>query len=156
MTLATGERPGGSRVEEPPADGRAGERPAGRRGLVTEFGRISLSDSVVSKIAARAAVEVDDAGAAAPQLLGRDVNMPGLRSTSLDALPKVTAEVDGELAFVALELSVRWPASVRATAEAVRDRVRQRLAELTGLAAREIDIRVVSLVTDLPRPSRVH
>lgn len=126
----------------------------------TEFGRISVSSSVVAKLASRAALEVPDAGAAAPRVLGHTLHGPGLdrlgvRETSLEGLPKTTADVDGRLAFVGLTISVRYPAPVRRVAAEVRDRVRARLAELTGLDAVEVDVRVPALVTDLPAPPRV-
>jgi hypothetical protein len=43
--------------------------PAGR----TELGMIGINDRVVEKMAARAAAEIPDAGAAAPRVLGRSV-----------------------------------------------------------------------------------
>ena len=64
----------------------------------TDLGLISLDDRVVAKLAAQAALEISDAGAAAPRVLGRAVSgvgALGVRQTSLSALPKATAEVDG-------------------------------------------------------------
>ena len=43
--------------------------PAGR----TELGMISINDRVVEKLAAGAAAEIPDAGAAAPRVLGRSM-----------------------------------------------------------------------------------
>lgn len=122
-----------------------------------ELGSITISESVVAKLAAQAALEVPDAGAAAPRLLGR--SLPGAgglggRSSSLHSLPKAAAQVDGSVALVRLELSVRWPASVPAVTAAVRDRVRGRLVELTGLEVPEVTIRVTDLVTEAAEPTR--
>jgi uncharacterized alkaline shock family protein YloU len=131
----------------PPVADPAG--PAVGRG---ELGTISISESVVAKLAAQAAVEIPDAGAAAPRLLGRSLSGgPGVRATSLTGLPKVSAHVDGSMALIRLEISVRWPASVPAVTSAVREHVRTRLAELTGLQVPEVTIQVTDLVT---RPSR--
>jgi len=116
-----------------------------------ELGSITVSETVVAKLAAQAALEVPDAGAAAPRLLGRSLSGAGglgVRSSSLRGLPKASAEVDGSLALVRLELSVRWPRSVPAVTAAVRDRVRSRLAELAGLEVPEVTIRVTDLVTE--------
>ena len=87
MSTATETQPGTSTDLEPAA--RAGRN---------ELGTISIADSVVTKIAARAAVENPDAGAAVARMLGRAVpgaGHLGVRGTDLDALPKTTVEVDG-------------------------------------------------------------
>ena len=126
----------------------------------TELGRIDISPSVVAKLASRAAAEVDDVGAAAPRLLGRDVSGAGLdrlgvRTDEIGALPGATAQVDGRLAFVALTMSVRYPVPVRQVAASVREHVASRVGELTGLEVLEVDITVPALVTQHPRPPRV-
>ncbi len=124
----------------------------------TEFGTISIADGVVGKIAARAAAEHPDAGSAATTLLGHAVPGAGLlgtRASDLGALPKTEVEVDGSKAFVSLTLSVRWPASVAEVTRAVRDHVRTRVGELTGVSVDEVHITVSDLVTDLAAPARV-
>ena len=93
----------------------------------SDLGMISIADRVVTKIAACAAAEHPDAGAAAVRMLGRAVpgaGRMGVRGTDLDALPKTTVEVDGSKAFVSLEICVRWPASVREVTGQVRRHVR--------------------------------
>jgi uncharacterized alkaline shock family protein YloU len=124
----------------------------------TELGTISINDQVVEKLASQAAAEVPDAGAAAPRLLGRSVagvGALGVRQTSLTALPKASADVDGSIVVLALSISVRWPASVPSVSSAVREHVRSRVSELTGLTVSEVSISVTDLVTRLPPPSRV-
>jgi uncharacterized alkaline shock family protein YloU len=128
--------------------------PAGR----TELGMLSINDRVVEKMAARAAVEIPDAGAAAPRVLGRSVTGAatlGARPTSLTALPKASADVDGSVVILDLSISVRWPASVPEVTSAVREHVRGRVHELTGMAVTEVAISVTDLVTRLPGPPRV-
>lgn len=123
-----------------------------------ELGTISIADQVVTKIAARAAAEHPDAGAAAARLLGRSVPVAGhlgLRGTDLDALPKTSVEVDGAKAFVSMEISVRWPAPVLRVTEEVRRRVQDRVTELTGLQVDEVHIVVSDLATDITPPPRV-
>lgn len=124
-----------------------------------ELGAISISESVVLKLAARAALEIPDAGAAAPRLLGRSLSGAGglgVRPTSLSALPKASAEVDGSIALIRLEISVRWPASVPAVTTAVREHVRTRVAALTGLTVAEVSIRVAALVTERAAQPTAH
>jgi uncharacterized alkaline shock family protein YloU len=131
--------------------------PAGPAPGHGELGTISISETVVAKLAAQAVVEIPDAGAAAPRLLGRSLSGAGglgVRGTSLTGLPKSSAHVDGSIALIRLEISVRWPASVPAVTTAVRQHVRTRLAELTGLNVPEVTIEVTDLVTTLAQPAR--
>jgi uncharacterized alkaline shock family protein YloU len=124
----------------------------------TELGTISIADGVVAKIAARAAAENPDVGAAAPRVLGRAVpgaGHLGLRGTDLAGLPKTSVDVDGSKAFLNLEISVRWPASVPAIADQVRSHLRSRVMQLTGLSVEEVQIVVADLVTDITPPPRV-
>jgi uncharacterized alkaline shock family protein YloU len=124
----------------------------------TERGTISIADRVVIKIAARAAAENPDAGAAAALMLGRAVpgaSHLGMRTADLDGLPKTAVDVDGSKAFVNLEISVRWPASVSEVTSQVRGHVRDRVRELTGLEVDEVHIVVADLVTDIAPPPRV-
>ena len=124
----------------------------------SELGMISINDQVVAKLASQAAVEIEDAGAAAPRLLGRSLSGAaalGARQTSLTALPKASADVDGSIVVLTLSISVRWPASVPSVSSTVREHVRSRVSELTGLTVSEVSISVTDLVTRLPAPPRV-
>ena len=131
-------------------------RPAPLAGR-TELGTISIVDGVVTKIAARAAAENPDAGAATARVLGRAVPgaVPGVRGTDLDALPKTTVQVDGAKAYVTLEIAVRWPAPVAEVTGQVRRHVRDRVRELAGLEVDEVHIVVADLATDITPPPRV-
>jgi uncharacterized alkaline shock family protein YloU len=123
----------------------------------TELGMISISDRVVEKMAAQAAVEVPGAGGAAPRVLGHAMTGAGafgVRQTSLTALPKAKADVDGSTVILELSISVRWPASVPAVSSAVREHVRCRVSALTGLTVDEVSIAVTDLVTRFPAPPR--
>jgi uncharacterized alkaline shock family protein YloU len=125
----------------------------------TELGIITINDRVVAKMAARAAAEIPDAGAAAPRVLGRSVTsaaVVGARTTSLTGLPKASADVDGSVVTLDLSISVRWPASVPEVTTAVRENVCSRVSGLTGLTVAEVSISVTDLVTRLPGPARVH
>ena len=124
----------------------------------SELGTITIADGVISKIAARAAAENPDAGAAAARVLGRAVpgaGHLGLRGTDLAGLPKASVDVDGSKAFLTLEISVRWPTSVPAVTDQVRSHLRSRVTELTGLTVEEVHIVVADLVTDITPPPRV-
>jgi uncharacterized alkaline shock family protein YloU len=131
---------------------------SGARPGRTELGMISINDRVVEKMAARAAIEIPDAGAAASRFLGRSMagaSALGTRPTSLTALPRTAADVDGSVVILDLSISVRWPASVPEVTDAVREHVRARVGDLTGLTVTEVSISVAALVTRLPAPPRV-
>ena len=116
-----------------------------------KLGRIEVSSKAVEKIAALAAIEVPDAGGAAARLLGRPLpgaGHLGIRGSGLDRLPKVSADVDGHLGFLDIELSVRWPAPIARVTEAVRQHLAHRVGDLVGLDIREVNIQVVDLITD--------
>lgn len=123
-----------------------------------ELGTISIADGVVTKIAARAAAEDPDAGAAAARMLGRAVpgasRLPGVRDTNLQGLPKTSVVVDGSKAYVTLELSVRWPIPVPEVTGRVRSHVRDRVRELAGLDVDEVDIMVADLALGIAPPPR--
>jgi uncharacterized alkaline shock family protein YloU len=123
----------------------------------TELGRIRIADPVVTKIAAWAAAENPDAGAATARVLGRAVPgaVPGVRGTDLDALPKTTVQVDGAKAYVTLEIAVRWPAPVAEVTGQVRRHVRDRVRDLAGLEVDEVHIVVADLAADITPPPRV-
>ena len=131
--------------------------PAARTGR-NELGTISIADRVVIKIAARAAAENPDAGAAVARVFGRAVpgagNLP-VRSTDLAALPKTSVQVDGSKAYVSLEIAVRWAAPVAEVTGQVRRHVRDRIRELAGLEVDELHIVVADLATDITPPPRV-
>lgn len=134
---------------------QAGTAPLAGR---SELGRISVADRVVAKIAAQAAAESPDAGAAAVRMLGHAVpgaGRLGTRGTDLDALPRTSVEVDGSKAFVTLEIAVRWPAPVSEVTEQVRRRVTDRIRDLAGLEVDEVHIIVADLATDVTPPPRV-
>ncbi len=116
-----------------------------------ELGRIDVAPRAVEKIAALAALEVPDAGGVGGGFINRAVaGAPGLgwlRSSS-GKLPKVSADVDGALAYLDVELSVRWPAPIAQVTDAVRERIGEQIGAFVGLAVREVNIQVVELVTE--------
>ena len=141
---------------------RAGSKPPTPTGGAApgknEFGTITIRDSVVAKLAARAATEHPDVGAAATTILG--VSLPGAsllgtKSTDLHALPKSGATVDGTIATVQLTISVRWPKSVAQVTGELRELVRDRVRQLTGLDVLEVKLEVTDLATSIAGPPRV-
>lgn len=105
-------------------------------------GRTEIADRVLAKIATRALTEIEDAGGAARRVLGVRLGRDSMEST-----PWVTAKVDGGLATLRMRISVAYPAPVREVTRRLRELVRTRVGELTGLDVREVDIDVARLLT---------
>jgi uncharacterized alkaline shock family protein YloU len=146
MTAVADTRPAGPASPDGPLAGR------------TDLGRVTIADNVVRKIAAMAAAENPDAGAAAARVLGRAVpgaGHLGVRGMDLDALPRTQVQVDGAKAYINLELAVRWGASVAEVTGQVRRHVRERVRELAGLEVDEVHIIVFGLATNITPPPRV-
>lgn len=108
---------------------------------VADRGRTTIADRVVSKIAARAAAEVERTGGASRRMLGITVGRPPETSP-----PRVEVQLDGEVALVRVAMSVAWPAPVRQVAQQVRDRVSAQVRAQTGLDVAEVDVAVTALV----------
>jgi uncharacterized alkaline shock family protein YloU len=101
-------------------------------------GRLTVADRVVERIAAQAAAEVDAATGAPRRRLGVPVG-------GSDDRPRVTARVDGDVAVVGVEMAVAWPAPVLEVTGRVRERVVAALADLAGVRAAQVDVRVTAL-----------
>lgn len=150
----------GHRGESPPRAGSKAPTSSGASAVPgrNAHGTININDSVVAKLAARATLDNSNAGAAASTVLGLTLPGAGLlgtKDTDLDALPKCSATVDGAVATVELTISVRWPHSVAKVSSDVRDHVRSRVHELTGLKVTEVRIDVTELATTGPPRQRV-
>jgi uncharacterized alkaline shock family protein YloU len=111
-------------------------------------GRLEIADRVIERIAAEAAAEVDRATGTPRRVLGVSVGSPTDR-------PDVSARVDGPVAIVDVVMSVAWPAPVTKVTEQVRARIVQRLADLAGVRAAQVDIRVTTLVSEQSGERRV-
>ncbi|NEW40948.1 Asp23/Gls24 family envelope stress response protein [Nocardia cyriacigeorgica] len=96
-------------------------------------GRTTISERVVRRIAAHAALEV-----------------PGV-----DRGVKVEATVSGDRAALAVRLPVRFPEPVGRVTEECRAHLRERTAELTGIGVSRVDIVVSELTTETIVPGRV-
>jgi uncharacterized alkaline shock family protein YloU len=113
-----------------------------------ELGRIEIEPRAVEKTAAFATLEVPDATGAAGRLLSRAVSGAsglGRRRPPSERMPKVSAEIDGELVFLDVELAVCYPAPIGKVTEAVRQHLFAQVGTLLGLEVSEVNIQVVEL-----------
>ena len=104
-------------------------------------GRTAVADRVVAQIATRAVAEVGQTGGAARQLIGLTVG----RQTG-EGPARVSARVNGNLAMIEMRLTLAYPAPVRSLTREVRGHVMERVASLTGIEVRHVDIEVASLL----------
>jgi uncharacterized alkaline shock family protein YloU len=109
-------------------------------------GRTTIADRVVARVAARAVAEVAQTGGAARQLIGITLG----RQTG-QGPARVSARVDGNLAMIELRLTLAYPAPVRSVTREVRRHVMERVASLTGIEVRHVDIEVARLLAGSPR-----
>lgn len=118
---------------------RTGQDGTDQVGAVLDRGRTVLSDKVVEKIASQAAREVSVAG-------GRSGGLLGIGShADFDARPKVDVELAGTTASLAIEVGVLYPTPLRAATARIREHLMGRVAALTGVRVRRVDIKVVWL-----------
>jgi uncharacterized alkaline shock family protein YloU len=110
-----------------------------------ERGRTTIADRVIERIAVQAVSEVGAAGGSARRMLGVAVGGAGL-----DQDAQVAVTVAGGTAALAVQLSVAYPASVARTAREVRQRLVERIEELTGHAVSRVDVTVTAVHTAAP------
>jgi uncharacterized alkaline shock family protein YloU len=115
-----------------------------------ERGRLTVSDRVVERVAGYAVVLVDGAAAAPRRVLGVKV-----ADADTDDEANVRARVAGSTATVEASIAVRWPASIHAVADEVRQRIREDVARITGVTVDHVDLDVVSLVAPPAARARV-
>jgi uncharacterized alkaline shock family protein YloU len=141
-TTIGGADPDTSTASDPP--------PAADLAPVAERGGLSVADRVVEKVASFAVTTVPDAAAAPRRMLGVNVG-----ESHEEGLPSVEARVSGDVATVRARIAVRWPRSVTEVADAVRERIRKEVAEITGIRVDHIDLEVTSLDVASPEERRV-
>ena len=102
-----------------------------------ERGRTIIADSVLERLAARVALDVDGVVADGSDLEG----LIGRR------FPKAQATVAGQRARVSVDIAVAWPTPLTTVSRAVRDAVSGRVGELTGLSIDAVDVHVARVTT---------
>ena len=106
---------------------------------VERRGDIRIPDRVLTRIARRAAEEVD--GVVEVRRRGTAPWQDAARAT-----------VEGDLAVVSLNVAVTYPTPIRTLTERLRRHVADRVHELTGLTVDHVDIDVTALVPEQRAP----
>jgi uncharacterized alkaline shock family protein YloU len=114
--------------------------------LVTEEGKTSIADVVVAKIASIAAREIPGVHELLGQGVGSAVSGLAQRMTHADSRSQgVNVEVGEREAAIDLRLTVEYGVSIPEVAEAVRRNIMNRIATMTGLIVKEVNIDVLDL-----------
>ncbi len=109
---------------------RSGQADPAERGVTT------IADTVVEKIAARAAIEIENAAGLTRRIVGRALGAPAVR---------VSADIDGQVAVLRLQLALDYPAPARQVTRAVRQYVKSQVSVLCGIRVDHIDIVITAL-----------
>jgi len=107
-------------------------------------GTLHIADHVVELIAGRAALEVDRVVATG----GRLDQVVGHR------YPRVSTTIAGQRVRVGVKVALTWPAPVAAVVQDVREVVRTRLAEMTGMQIDTVDVTVAEFAAADMAPTR--
>ncbi|MUL39926.1 Asp23/Gls24 family envelope stress response protein [Streptomonospora sp. PA3] len=99
-------------------------------------GRTVVGEDVVARIATRAAAEVSG--------VVRPTGRTGLGRGRVRARARVTG--NGDTATLRLRIAVAYPRSVREVSRRVREHTARRVADMTGMAVRRVDIEIAELV----------
>jgi len=114
--------------------------------LVTEQGKTTIADVVVSKIAGIAAREMPGVHELVAQGVGGAVTGLAQRVTGADTRSQgVNVEVGESEAAIDLRLTVDYGVSIPQVAEAVRRNIMSRLEAMTGLVVKEVNIDITDL-----------
>lgn len=116
--------------------------------LQTQHGSTTIADSVVGKIAAIAAREVDGVADLGGSMSGAVSGLMGRITGGSDApnTGGVGVEVGRTQAAVDLTVKVDYPASIHKVADSVRQNVTGQIESMTGLEVVAVNISVVDLV----------
>jgi uncharacterized alkaline shock family protein YloU len=113
--------------------------------LVTEHGKTSIADAVVAKLAGLAAREISgvhNMGTGSSRAVGALKEKLPVGSSSPSPTQGVSVEVGERQAAIDLDLVVEYGVSILDVAKAVRENVKSRLEQMTGLEVTEVNISV--------------
>lgn len=109
-------------------------------------GQTVLADKVIEKIASQVAGEESVAGGSSGGFLGIGTH------ADLSARPKASVELSGNIATLSIEVGMSYPGPLRQGTNQLRQRIRSRVTELTGIEVRHVDIKISWLSTTSGEP----
>jgi uncharacterized alkaline shock family protein YloU len=142
-TTAGGGRTGSGTTGSTPASTREPARGQGQGSLVTEMGRTTIADNVVSKIAGIAAREVagvHDLGGGTARMVGAiRERIPGSRTNYQQG---VSVEVGERQAAIDIDIVADYGVSVVDLSTGIRRNVIAAVERMTGLEVTEVNVTV--------------
>ncbi len=119
---------------------------SGESTLVSDQGKTTIANGVVSKIAGIAANEIDGVYQLVSTGAGQTLSGLAQRVTGAEARDRgVTVEVGQREAAVDVRLITIYGASIPEVSQAVRQNIISRVREMTGLIVKEVNIDVTDL-----------
>ena len=122
-------------------------RKDGDAGGIDSRGQTVLADNVIEKIASQVASDESAAGGSSGGFLGIGAH------ADLSVRPKASVDLSGNIATLSVEVGMLYPVPLRQATENLRQRIRARVTELTGVEVRHVDIKV-SWLTNTDGESR--
>ena len=123
---------------------QGGEHPMPEQSDVN--GKLTIKTDVVAKIAGMAAREVQGVSPASTGLMGAVSGItPGSSGGESDMKKGIKAEVGERQAAFDLSLIVDWGYNIPQVVSEVRQRIAQRVSEMTGLETTEINVEVTDV-----------
>lgn len=114
--------------------------------LETDLGKTVISDSVVAKIVAAAAREIDGVHDLVPMGAGATIaGFAGRLTRSDQRTTGVSVEVGQREAAVDLNMTVDYGINIPQVADAVRQNIVERVRGMTGLIVKEVNINAADL-----------
>lgn len=111
-------------------------------------GHTVLEKKVIEKIAGQVASDESAAGGSSGGFLGIGTH------ADLSARPRASVELNGNIATLSVEVGMPYPIPLRHATEELRQRIRARVTELTGVEVRHVDIKISWLTTGNDRRGR--
>ena len=121
--------------------------------LVTEKGKTSIADSVVTKIAGMAAREVSgvhNMGTGGSRAIGGLVEKLPVGGSQPSPSQGVKVEVGERQAAVDVDIVTEYGVAIVDVAQAVRDNIIQRVESMTGLQVTEVNVSVDDVFIEPP------
>lgn len=112
------------------------------RRAVQDRGSTSISRKVLQKIAGQVARDETQAGGTSGGFLGIGAQ------ADYSARPDATVELAGNIASLQVTVGLPYPVPLRTATDELRQRIADRVAELTGVQVRQVDITVAWLTPE--------
>lgn len=114
-------------------------------GELASRGQTVLANKVIERIASQVAGDESVAGGSSGGFLGIGTH------ADLSARPRAAVELNGDIATLSVEVGMPYPVPLRQATEELRQRIRTRVTEMTGVEVRHVDIKISWLrATDGP------